>query len=268
MMEDNVCCIHTKSLSDLVDMVNDFHSVRGSCKTFDLGSLEVRCPVGKKHFFLTASNVIIRNGSIWLGKKLEFNGAILFVDGRNVTFERIIIKGGTEGLFVRPGGGVTMHDCEIQDAYAGMAIGNCTKAYEKLAPAGSRATLSASNVKITGYKYIGILGGPTAAIHLSECSIGGHARNFDRDCNTQAICLRGPDCELVARKVSCTDYPDYYISCENGGKGILDRCHLTGRLKDFEVTGSGTILELWYCKLSKKPDARNEGYIKKMVRCK
>lgn len=272
--EQTACPVRTNNLRELLVMVNRFQTTGGSRETYDLKGREVRCPSDVNHLFITASNVTLTNGVLWLGGNLDEAGATLFVKGSNVELNKLTLKGGKVGLSVRPGGGVTIRDCEIQGSHTGLTVGKNDRDHFNVDDAGSIATLVAFNLKIKGFFRMGMAVLPAANVQLTDCEIGGVTCRDYSDQNSHdssseylstALSIKGPDSQLTASNLWCKDAPAIGVGCFTGGRALLERCKITSSIFDTYVIDRTCVLELWYCQLTRAPLNDDKCYIMKLV---
>lgn len=274
MGETQISNVTTTHVEALISQINAFGSVNGSHMIFDLGNRELRWTSrDQTPLLITASNVTLRNGTILLGRLLEelidFRSFLveprpLCVESGNVVLERIIINQhlGEVALFIKPGGSVTMRDCEVHNAKIGVQVGNnpAQALVDTAAPKENCARLLAHRVKILEYLDIGVRMEQGARVQLHDCTI--NAGNIFGDPSTDkhpsSILITGPDSSLHGYKVSCNvadNPPDGTMLCRNGGRAVLESCTLSCKrdVVGLTVCDVGSSVELWYCTFSKKP---------------
>lgn len=243
----------------LLRQVNGFCQISTRPVIFDLGGHEIHCVSGEKQLYLTGSNVTLRNGTIHLGTSPSerFN---LFVDGRNVNFDHVTIKGAERGLSVRPGSSVTMRECEVQDAMWGLVVGSVPGADPANGTApGTRASLAAHNVKISGFHRIGLDLQPAADVQLTNCVISGGMGNPALVQPFVGMYVSG---KLNAKGLVCTGNAQQGLRCFAGGSVVLEGCTFDScpdAEMELEVLDAGSTVQLCYCMLSMEPTKHKGG---------
>lgn len=224
--------------------MNAFCQISCSPVLYDLQGNDIPCLPGEKQLFLTASNVTLYNGTIRLGTSPSerFN---LFVDGRNITFDNITIKGAERGLSVRPGSQVSLCDCNIEDSMWGLVIGSVPEqdATNGTAP-GTPAILVAHNVNITGFTQIGIDVEHGGNATIDGCNIGGGG-SVSPD-----VFVAG---RFTAAKLLCN--VGHGLICASGGKAVLECCSFGGASPrmGIHVRDPGSRVDLCCCTLVREP---------------
>lgn len=151
---------------------------------------------------LTACNVTLRNGTIHLGNGPMEDGPKFSVKGKGVGLEGVEIHGGQVGVWVEPGGDVSLRDCTVRNACTGVWVG-CTRNLRGPYPT---AEMSALGLKVLGCgkgSAFGIGSAGSATISASELT-GGEGCGI-------LMCGDVPG-RLLATDVRCW---------ANGGKGVV-----------------------------------------------
>lgn len=253
------CIIYcnTENLSGFLDGVNSINTdcMDNMLYIFDLQGAVLNSSSDLHNFVIKASNVTLKNATIMLGSK--HSGAILFVDGRNVTLDNIIIIGGNRGVSVSPGGSVTMHDCTIQNAFWGVQVGGSSQDTNDPAAGRKQATFMAHKLQIVDFHSLGLRAFASTDVTLTECCITcgqpPGTYNFSK-----AVHVSGPNSNLKAIEMICREFCTTGLTCDMNGRASLECCTLvrcTGTSeRNLDVQAKGSVVDLLYCTLRITPE--------------
>lgn len=228
--------VDSGSLEDLITLIN-----RSTAPTtFDLCGRRVCSTCADDTFaietVITAPNVSIKNGTLWLADGPSDPGPSLAVSGSGFEMEGVTVLGGKVGLRVDPGGVATLWGCTMQ----GMDVGVMTMG--KNQPQHKQPKLTAHNLRVLGCKGCGVsVMNYTSSVHLTDCLVTGCAGNC-------AIDVVG---ELVATRLRCVDNAGFGVELADGNLvgTLLTDCTVTGNKGDGVVVNQGSNVKLVGCLL-------------------
>lgn len=194
---------------------------------------------------IVSSGVTLRNATIHLAQGPTEKGPSLCVKGCGVLMEAVTICGGEVGLWVDPGGDVTMKKCQVRDAYIGIWVGGTGgQAAFGSSHAQQEAHLLAVGLKVSGCsKGSGIGVGSGGIADLRDCEISGGA-----GCGI-LVCGDVPG-QLTANDVRCTGNIGEGVVVKAGGQAVMTHCSITGnRGGSVLVRGQSSTARLQSCEM-------------------
>lgn len=227
-----VVSFETGSLADLVQTLNDTTSPTA----YDLCGRELSCPAGTELVRITASNVSLRNGRICLAHPIAAQAGdapSLFFSGTGVELTEILISEGHIGVWVPPGGGLTMRGCTLAGMQWGMLTGSSDEEASNL------PSLVVHDSKVLNCKACSLLVGRNSRVQVTDCLV-------TNDSGSTAVVVQG---SLQATRLRCLANNGVGVRVQASGRAVLTDSTLTGNRHGSVEAGSGSKVVLARCSM-------------------